>query len=127
MTRKMAKSSVSVFILTVFFTFCFIWAPQTASAGLSISKGPVRKLGRGGAHIATAILQIPKEIIQTTADSTAPVYLVPVQGFFQGFGSGVYLGIRQLVSGFTDVFTFCTPADRDWGPIYEPATFTPQI
>jgi putative exosortase-associated protein (TIGR04073 family) len=115
----------SVLILSVFFTFCFTSLTPTAHA--SLLKGPVHKLGRGIVHIATAILQLPKEVIQKTADASEPAYLAPVEGFFVGMGSGVHLGIRQLVSGFADIFTFYTPLDRDWGPIYEPATFLPEI
>ena len=120
MNRKM-----SVFILISLFVFCFVLAPQSAYA--AFPKGPVQKFGRGFFHVVSAIFQIPKEIIQTTSDSTAPPYLAPLQGFFQGFGSGVYLGIRQIISGFADMFTFWTPAGRDWGPIYEPATLFPEI
>ena len=121
----MMKTGTLVFVLAAFFTFCFILTPQSAFA--MPSKGPVQKLARGFVHIAASPFQLPKEIVQKTGDSTAPIYLVPIQGFFEGFGSGVYLGIRQVVSGFTDIFTFWTPLGRDWGPIYDPATLVPQI
>ena len=118
------KTGVSILVLVVFF-FCFFSAPQSAYA--MPFKGPAQKFARGIASVVTAIFQIPKEVIQKTSDSTAPIYLVPVQGFFEGFGSGIYLGIRQIVSGFTDILTFWTPLGRDWGPIYEPASLVPQI
>jgi len=125
MNSKIMKTGVSVFVLVVFFMFCFVSAPPSAFA--AASKGPAQKFARGVVHITAAIFQIPKEVVQKTGDSTAPIYLVPIQGLFEGFGNGVYLGIRQVVSGFTDIFTFWTPAGRDWDPIYEPATLVPKI
>ena len=125
MNPKIMKTSASVFILVAVFTFCFILTPQSAFA--IPFKGPARKFARGIAHIATSPFQLPKEIVQKTSDSTAPAYLVPIQGFFEGVGSGFYLGIRQMVSGFADIFTFWTPLGRNWGPIYESASLVPQI
>ena len=121
----MMKTGTLVFVLAAFFTFCFILTPQSAFA--MPSKGPVQKLVRGFVHIVASPFQLPKEIVQKTGDSTAPIYLVPVQGFFEGFGSGIYQWIRQFVSGCTDIFTFWTPLGRDWGSIYDPATLVPQI
>ena len=111
-------------IVVLFFTLCLLLASKNAFA---VSSGPVQKLARGFAHVIAFPFQLPKEIIQKTSDSDAPIYLVPVQGVFEGFGSGVYLGIRQLISGLTDIFTFWTPLGRNWGPIYDPATLFPQI
>ena len=125
MNPKTMKTGTLVLVLAVFFTFCFILTPRSAFA--APFKGPVKKLVRGFVHIVASPFQLPKEIVQKTSDSTAPAYLVPIQGFFEGVGSGFYLGIRQMVSGFADIFTFWTPLGRDWGPIYEPASLVPQI
>ena len=125
MDNETKRAGVSIFVLVLFLVFSVTLLPQKAYA--TASKGPVQKLARGIAQIFASPFQLPKEIIQKTSDSNAPIYLVPVQGFFEGLGSGIYLGIRQMVSGFTDMFTFWTPLGRDWGPIYDPATLVPEI
>lgn len=121
---KIVKSKISVLVL---FVFLLALISPSASAAPFKGRGPAQKFGRGIFHITTAIFQLPKEIIQKTADAGEPAAMAPLEGFFVGMGSGIYLGIRQLVSGFTDVFTFYTPMERDWGPIYEPATMFPEI
>ena len=111
--------------------FCFLASvfcnsqAQAADFGNS-GKGPVHKLSRGFAHIIAAPFQIPKEIIQTTAE-TKPHYFAPFRGMTVGLGSGAYQMGRQVVAGFADLFTFWSPRGRDWQPIYEPASLLPEM
>jgi len=111
-------------IVPVFCLLTFVFCTSDAYAALE--KGPVQKLARGLTHIVTAPFQIPKEIIQTTAE-TEPVYLAPWRGMTVGAGTGVFSAGRQLISGFYDLFTFWSPTGRDWGPVFEPATLFPEI
>ena len=113
------------------FVLCFLISTlcssqaQAANFG-NFGKGPVHKLSRGLVHILAAPFQIPKEIIQTTAEAE-PVYLAPWKGMTLGAGTGLFYAGRQVISGFYDLFTFASPAGRDWAPLFEPATLFPEI
>lgn len=106
--------------------FLLFMAGLSTPVYATVEKGPVQKLARGFTHVLTAIFQVPKEIIQTTAEAE-PVYLAPWKGFTVGSGTGLYLFGRQLVSGFNDIFTFWTPLGRDWAPLFEPSTLFPGV
>ena len=111
----------------LFFSLCFLTVfPSIPQAHASFGKGPGEKFIRGWAYVFTAPFQIPKEVIQA-AGKAEPVYLAPFNGMTVGFGSGLYQAGRQMIAGFADVFTFWTPAGRDWAPLYEPATLFPEI
>ena len=111
----------------VVFFFFFVAAGLNARLEAAVqTKGPAQKFGRGITHVITSPFQIPKEIIQTTSKAEI-VYLAPWKGITSGFGSGVYHGGRQLISGFNDVFTFWTPQGRDWAPVYDSESLVPEI
>ena len=95
-------------------------------ARADIGKGPVQKLGRGIFYIIASPFQLPKEIIQKAADAD-PVYLVAWKGMAEGTGSGLYQAGRQAIAGFWDMFTFCTPAGRNWGPLFESSSLFPEV
>ena len=109
--------------LVLFFIFL---TSQAVSANAATGKGPVQKLARGFTHIVLSPLQIPKQVIQTAVE-TDPFYLGTFRGMTLGAGNGLYQMGRQLVSGFFDIFTFPTPAGRDWAPLFEPSSLFPEI
>ena len=113
-----------VVVLSIFFLLS-IGCPSQIYA-FEFGKSPANKLARGFTYVVTSFFQIPKEMIQITAE-TEPVYLAPWKGFSVGLGTGLFHFGRQLVAGFWDIFTFWTPSGRDWAPLYEPATLFPEI
>lgn len=121
MNTRSARTNLLLVVIFLFFLTGF-----NSQAYATAGKGPAQKFARGLTHILTAFFHIPKEIIQTTAE-TEPVYLAPWRGFAVGMGNGIYLFGRQLVSGFNDIFTFWTPLGRDWGPLFDPPTLFPEI
>ena len=92
----------------------------------ALDKGPAQKFGRGLTYIVASGFQIPKEIIQTAGEAE-PTWLAPWNGMTIGLGSGLYHAGRQLISGFWDLFTFWTPAGRDWAPLFERESFVPKV
>ena len=111
----------------IFFVFCFLSSVLCQSrAYANIGKGPVQKLGRGIFYIVASPFQIPKEVIQKASEAD-PVYLVALKGGFEGVGSGIYQTGRQIVAGFWDIFTFWTPAGRNWGPLFEASSLVPEV
>ncbi len=91
-----------------------------------IGKGPVQKLARGVFYIVASPFQLPKEIIQKAGEADQ-VYLAALKGVAEGSGSGVYQAGRQIIAGFWDIFTFWTPAGRNWGPLFESASLFPEV
>src|SRR3989338_276623 len=115
----MTQSRLS-FIFALLLLFSFMFLPEArASFG---EKGPVQKLAMGFAHVLSAPLYIPKEIIQTTMEAE-PVYLAPWKGITFGVGKGAFLMGRQWISGFRDIFTFWTPGP----PLFEPDSLLLEI
>lgn len=116
--KQSRLSFVIALLLLLFFSLLFL--PQAhASFG---EEGPAQKLARGLAHVVSAPLYIPKQMIQTAMEAE-PVYLAPWQGMTFGFGKGVFLMGRQWVSGFVDIFTFWNPSP----PLFEPETLLLEI
>ncbi|OGW85255.1 MAG: hypothetical protein A3C35_04815 [Omnitrophica bacterium RIFCSPHIGHO2_02_FULL_46_11] len=113
----------NVLLVSLLCLLSSVFYPSQAHA--DFGKGPIQKFGRGFFYIFASPFQIPKGMIQTAQDAE-PVYLAPVKGTIAGGGIGVYEFTRQLIAGFWDVFTFATPAGRDWGPLYEPSTLFPE-
>jgi hypothetical protein len=113
------------FIIVVFVALLISVFSSVAYAATP-EKGPWHKLGRGFAHIGTSIFLIPKNIIETTSQ-TEPFYMAPWSGMTMGLGKGGYEMGRQAVSGFFDLFTFFTPAGRDWAPLFEASTLFPEL
>jgi hypothetical protein len=108
------KKVAAILILTAFILYA---PPVFADAG---ERG--QKFGRGFVHLVTAPFHLPKEIIQTTAESE-PVYLAPWRGITVGIGRGLYQWGRQWVSAGNDIFTFWRPGP----PLYEPETLFPGL
>jgi len=92
----------------------------------AVSKGPAQKFARGIAHVLSAPFQVPKEMIETTAEAEL-AWLAPWEGATAGLGKGLFHFGRQLVSGFADLFTFASPSGRDWAPIFEPNSLFPEV
>ncbi len=113
--------------LVFFSAFCLLFSVFCQNdAHADLGKGPAQKLARGVVYIVASPFQLPKEIIQTAAEAD-PVWLAPWKGFAQGGGAGLYQMGRQGIAGFWDLFTFWTPAERDWEPLYETSSLVPEV
>ena len=127
--KRQEKNFVSIsFQFLLLTAFCLLLSfvdPRQAQAA-DWKKGPVQKLARGFTHVVASPFQIPKEVIQATGEAE-PVWFAPWKGFAAGGGSGLYHMGRQGVSGLWDIFTFWTPAGRDWAPLFESSTLFPEI
>lgn len=121
----MHRSKPVFFIFAFVFTFTFLGIHQTAFAA-DFGKGPVQKLARGVVHLIASPFQIPKEIIETTGEAET-VWLATWKGMSEGVGNGLYQTGRQGISGLVDIFTFWTPAGRDWGPVFESTSLFPEV
>lgn len=117
-----SKTALLVSILS----FLFIFSQFTPTAHAAMGKGPIQKLARGFVHLIASPFQLPKEVIQTTGEAET-VWLAPWKGMSEGIGKGLYQMGRQVLSGFADIFTFWTPAGRDWDPVFEPASLFPEV
>ena len=115
------KTAIFVFI----FFLLFLNFNSTACAA-DFGKGPVQKLARGLVHLVACPFQLPKEIIETTGEAET-VWIAPWKGMSEGVGRGLYQMGRQGLSGLADIFTFWTPAGRDWEPIFESVSLFPEV
>ena len=103
----------ALFLLGILFlaapTCAYAWGEQ----------GPVRKLCRGVANLATGWLDFPAEIAKTT-ERSGSMAAVSV-----GLGRGLFFGIgRTLVGGFETV-TFLFPSGSyGYGPMVRPEFVT---
>ena len=121
MKIKLAKSSlIALTFVWVIFGF------QLHAYAMGMGKNPIQKLGRGVIYVVAAPLQLPKEIIQTAAEAE-PVWLAPWKGFAEGAGTGLYAAGRQGIAGIWDIFTFWTPAGRNWGPLFDSNSLFPEV
>lgn len=84
----------------------------TAKAGED-TNGPVDKLGRGAANIATA----PFELIDGMAEENEKNGMIA--GLTTGFLKGVIGTIRRAVVGGYEAATFPLPVTGDYDPIIE--------
>ena len=121
MQTKLAKSS---FIVVALMLVIFGFQPRTYA--MEVGKGPIQKLGRGVIYVVATPFQLPKEIIQTAAEAE-PVWLAPWKGFAEGAGTGLYAAGRQGIAGIWDIFTFWTPAGRNWGPLFDSNSLFPEV
>jgi len=121
MDRTISKGwAVAVVVVLIVFGMS-----SQAHAGTQV-KDPAQKFSRGITHSVTAIFQIPRNIIQTAAE-TEPTWLGPWKGMTVGAGQGAFHSGRQAVSGLYDMFTFWTPAGTDWEPLFEAESLFPEI
>ena len=112
-------------ILVVGFWFlAFVFTCSDVQAALA--KGPIQKLTRGFVHVLASPAQLPKHVLET-AYETEPFYLGTWSAMTMGAGNGLYHVGRQLVSGGFDIFTFFSPAGRDWAPLFEPSSLFPEV
>ncbi len=119
----MNQPKTTLFILILSFPLILLNFNQTAYAAMG--KGPVQKLARGLTHFIASPFQLPKEVIETTGEAET-IWLAPWKGMSEGIGKGFYQWGRQGISGLVDIFTFWTPAGRDWDPIFESASLFPK-
>ena len=122
MTSILKRTNFFLMVLA----FLFIMVSPHPNACADIGKGPVQKLGRGIFYIVASPFQIPKEVIQKASEADQ-VYLAAWKGAAEGSGSGLYQAGRQWLAGFWDIFTFWTPAGRNWGPLFEPSSLVPEV
>ncbi len=112
-----------VFVSVVLLAMLFCSLSPISQAAVS---GPVQKLGRGLTHVVIAPAQIPKWMLQT-AYETEPFYMASWSGVTMGGGKGIYMCGRQMVSGLWDMFTFPSPAGRNWEPLFESSSLFPEL
>ena len=113
---KSFNKKASFFLAT--FVFLLVFSHPQAYAGSGMGRGPIQKFTRGIVYIVASPFQLPKSMIQVAAE-TDPVYFAPLRGLSVGLGTGLYEGVRQLIAGCWDIFTFWTPAGRKWGPLFD--------
>ncbi|GEM_PF-4710027 len=118
------RRSVKFLVLALLFSLTLMNFDHAAYADLG--KGPIQKLSRGLVHVLASPFQLPKEVIQTTGEGET-VWLAPIKGMSEGVGKGLYEMVCQAFSGLIDIFTFWTPAGRDWAPVFEPPSMFPQV
>ncbi|OGW81566.1 MAG: hypothetical protein A3G33_01990 [Omnitrophica bacterium RIFCSPLOWO2_12_FULL_44_17] len=116
---------VGVLVLTFFFFLSSAYADQLSNQ-LSETKGPLHKFSRGIVYMIGSPFQVFKDVIQISAE-TEPFYLATWKGPTVGLATGVYDTGRQLFAGLFDLFTFYTPAGRDWKPLCAPETMIPEV
>jgi len=112
--------------ICLFFLLTLTLFTQPVLAGAEFGRNPPEKLARGIFHFLTSPFQIPKEVIQV-ASETEPFYMSSWKGMTTGLGNGLYQMGRQMYSGMFDVYTFPTPAGRDWEPIFASETLFPEV
>lgn len=114
------KLKKTVLLFSVLCTLFSVLSVQQAYA--DTQKGPVYKFARGITYIVASPFQLPKEIIQVASEEESP-WIAPWKGMSQGAGSGLYQMGRQGIAGIWDLFTFWTPADRDWKSLFDTSLF----
>ena len=76
--------------------------------------GPIRKLGRGLANVATGIVEIPKKVYLVSKEENLAV------GLTRGFIKGIAEGFVRAATGLYEAVTFPIPMPADFEPIVEP-------
>ncbi len=93
-----------------------LWAPPARAA---VEGGPIRKLGRGAANLASGWLELPFQIFQTTEKSGS------LAGVTIGLGRGVVLGVGRMLVGAIELVTFPIPNPMTgYDPVIEPEFVT---
>lgn len=92
---------------------CLAWSPAPAEGALE--GGPLRKLGRGSANLATGWLELPAQVFRVNE----------ISGLFEaatvGLGRGVVLGIGRTLVGAIELVTFPIPnPTTGYGPVIQP-------
>lgn len=115
-TRNQVRAILFIGLLFFIFGICH---PEACA---DAQKGPVYKFARGITYIIALPFQLPKEIIQVASEEESP-WIAPWKGMSLGAGSGLYQMGRQGIAGIWDLFTFWTPAGRDWKPLFDTSLF----
>jgi len=105
--RTTVVKRVTVFMLVL--TFLCISAPCYADGG-----GPLRKLGRGLANMATGVLEVPRTIVTVTEEDGY------VAGVSYGVVKGVAWAVLRSAVGAYETLTFLIPLPFHYDPILEP-------
>lgn len=84
-------------------------APCYADGG-----GPLRKLGRGVANMATGVLELPSHIVSVTEEDGY------VAGVTYGIVKGLAMSLLRTVVGVYETLTFAVPLPFHYEPILEP-------
>ena len=78
------------------------------------AQSPIRKLGRGAANILTAMLEVPKNIVDV-AESDGPIAAITY-----GVAKGGAMTVLRTFVGAYEVATFIIPFPSGYEPIIEP-------
>lgn len=110
----MRKAKLRIIVgLVAGLTFC-VTPAQADTEG-----GPLRKLGRGAANLATGWLELPFQILRTTEGSGA------FAGASVGFTRGLAFGVGRTLVGALEVVSFPLPnPTTGYRPIIEPEFVT---
>ena len=124
MDQLKTRFGIGLFVLLAGFAVSAQAAPALVTK--TVTKGPAHKFGRGLVSIVTSPFQVPKEIIETASQADR-AWLAPMEGMTLGLGKGIYNFSRRFAAGWLDLFTFGSPAERDWGPPFKVAPVLPEI
>ena len=86
----------------------------TASFCFAADGGPIRKLGRGVANVATGILELPNNIVSVTEEDGY------VAGVTYGIMKGLAWSVVRIAVGAYETVTFLVPIPFHYDPILEP-------
>ena len=93
----------------------FLWL---AIAPQAFAQDPLHKAGRGLTNVATAWVEIPKQI--GDAVERAPSVWAAVPAGFKGAGKGLELAVARLGLGLYEAVTFPIPYPINYASPYEP-------
>jgi putative exosortase-associated protein (TIGR04073 family) len=103
----MTKIAIAIFICAAIITL-----PSLAMA--ESNPGPVNKLGRGIANMATGWYEIIREMISVTTNQG------DVAGLFLAPFTGTWKAIVRTAAGAYETVTFLIPYPPDYEPIVQP-------
>jgi len=83
-------------------------------ASPSFAQDPAKKLGRGLVNILTGWVELPKNIYETSAESSF------LAGITVGLAKGLGMTVVRTGAGIFDAATFPFPLPEDYKPILEP-------
>ncbi len=84
----------------------------------AFAQDPLHKAGRGLTNVATAWVEIPKQI--SAAVGRAPSFVATVPAGLKGAATGLWLTVARLGLGLYETITFPIPYPRDYASPYEP-------
>ncbi len=88
---------------------------QAAGGAMGVSTyTPGDKLVRGLANVLLGIIEIPRNIHNTTQEDSL------LAGWTVGVGKGLGYTVLRMVVGVYEVLTFPFPLPKDYVPVYQP-------